>query len=45
VKPALTAAGLEYRKPYAMRPTFISECIAAGIATFEIARIAGTSVL
>jgi integrase len=44
-KPALTAAGLDYRKPYALRHTFISECIAAGIATFEIARMAGTSVL
>jgi integrase len=43
-KHSLTAAGLEYRKPYALRHTFISECIAAGIATFEIARIAGTSV-
>ena len=44
-KPALTAAGLDYRKPYALRHTFISECIAAGIPTFEIARMAGTSVL
>ncbi len=44
-KPALTTAGLEYRKPYALQHTFISECIAAGIATFEIARMAGTSVL
>lgn len=44
-KPALTAAGLDYRKPYSLRHTFISECIAAGIATFEIARMAGTSVL
>jgi integrase len=44
-KPAVTAAGLEYRTPYALRHTFISEAIAAGIATFEIARIAGTSVL
>ncbi len=44
-KPALTAAGLENRKPYSLRHTFISECIAAGIATFEIARMAGTSVL
>ena len=43
--PALAAAGLDYRKPYAMRHTFVSECIAAGIATFEIARMAGTSVL
>lgn len=44
-KPALTAAGLDYRKPYALRHTLISECIAAGIATFEVARMAGTSVL
>jgi integrase len=44
-KPALTAAGLDYRTPYAMRHTFISEAIAAGIATFEVARMAGTSVL
>ena len=44
-KPALEAAGIPYRKPYALRHTFISECIAAGIATFEIARMAGTSVL
>jgi integrase len=44
-KPALRAAGLAHRSPYAMRHTFISECIAAGIPTFEIARIAGTSVL
>jgi integrase len=44
-KPSLTAAGLDYRKPYALRHTFVSECIAAGIATFEIARMAGTSVL
>ena len=41
-EPALTAAGLEYRKPYSPRHTFISECIAAGIATFKIARMAGT---
>jgi integrase len=44
-KPAVKAAGLEYRTPYALRHTFISEAIAAGIATFEIARMAGTSVL
>src|SRR5439155_17778639 len=44
-KPALTAAGLAYRIPYALRHTFISEAIAAGIPTFEIARMAGTSVL
>ena len=28
-KPALTAAGIEYRTPYAMRHTFISEALAA----------------
>jgi integrase len=39
------AAGLEYRTPYALRHTFISEAIAAGISTFEISRMAGTSVL
>ena len=44
-KPALQAAGLDHRTPYALRHTFVSECIAAGIATFEIARMAGTSVL
>lgn len=44
-KPALRAAGIPYRKPYVLRHTFISECIAAGIATFEIAHMAGTSVL
>jgi integrase len=44
-KPAPQAAGLDYRTPYALRHTFVSECVAAGIATFEIARMAGTSVL
>jgi integrase len=44
-KPALRAAGLLYRSPYALRHTFISEAIAAGIPTFEISRMAGTSVL
>jgi hypothetical protein len=29
----------------AVRHTFVSEAIAAGIPTFEIARMAGTSVL
>jgi len=44
-KPALRAAGLLYRSPYALRHTFISEAIAGGIPTFEISRMAGTSVL
>jgi integrase len=43
-KPALRAAGLEYRRPYAMRHTFASFGIAAGIPVFELARMMGTSV-
>jgi integrase len=43
--PALRAAGLEHRPVYACRHTFAANCIAAGIATFEIARVMGTSVL
>lgn len=43
--PALRAAGLEHRTPYSMRHTFASNAIAAGIPTFEIARVMGTSVL
>ena len=42
--PAVRAAGLEHRTPYAMRHTFASFAIAAGIATFEIARMMGTSI-
>jgi integrase len=41
---ALRAAGLAYRAPYALRHTFASFSIAAGIPTFEIARLMGTSV-
>ena len=44
-KPALRAAGIRPPHAFALRHTFVSECIAAGIATFEIARMAGTSVL
>jgi integrase len=43
--PALRAAGIAHRTPYALRHTFASNAIAAGIATFEIARVMGTSVL
>jgi integrase len=43
--PAVRAAGLTHRTPYAMRHTFASVAIAAGIPTFEIARMMGTSVL
>jgi integrase len=42
--PAVEAAGLEHRTPYAMRHTFASFAIAAGIPTFEIARMMGTSI-
>jgi integrase len=42
--PAVTAAGLEHRSPYAMRHTFASFAIAAGLPTFEIARMMGTSI-
>lgn len=42
-RPALRAAGLEYRTPYALRHTFASFAIAAGIQTFEIAGMMGTS--
>jgi hypothetical protein len=42
--PAVKAAGLEHRTPYAMRHTFASFAIAAGIPSFEIARMMGTSV-
>jgi len=43
--PAVKGAGLTHRTPYAMRHTFASVAIAAGIPTFEIARMMGTSVL
>jgi integrase len=43
--PAVKAARLSHRTPYAMRHTFASVAIAAGIPTFEIARMMGTSVL
>lgn len=44
-RPALEAAGLAHRKPYALRHAFIREANAVGVPTFEIARLAGTSVL
>jgi integrase len=42
--PALRAAGLPHRGPYAMRHTFASWAIAAGLPTFEIAATMGTSL-
>jgi integrase len=43
-KPALKAAGVAYRPPYALRHSFASWSIAAGVGLFELARIMGTSV-
>jgi integrase len=42
--PAVKAAGLEHRTPYAMRHTYAAFAIAANIPTFMIARFMGTSV-
>ncbi|HEY5659934.1 MAG TPA: hypothetical protein VIR59_04020, partial [Gaiellaceae bacterium] len=42
--PALDAAEIERRGPYALRHTFATEALAAGISVFELARVIGTSV-
>jgi integrase len=42
--PAVRAAGLEHRSPYALRHTYASFAIAAGVSLFELARFMGTSV-
>jgi integrase len=42
--PAVKAAGLEHRSPYALRLTFAPFAIAAGIGLFELSRLMGTSV-
>jgi integrase len=42
--PALRACGLQHRGPYAMRHTFASWAIAAGLPTFEIGATMGTSL-
>lgn len=42
--PALKAAGLEHRTPYALRHTYATWSIAAGIGLYELARLMGTSV-
>ena len=42
--PAVRAACLEHRPPYALRHSFAAWSIAAGIGLFELARIMGTSV-
>ena len=43
--PALGAAGLARRGPYALRHTFVTNALAAGVPIFDVARYAGTSVL
>ena len=42
--PAVKAAGLEHRPPYALRHTYASFSIAAGVSLFALARRMGTSV-
>ncbi len=43
-EPAVKAAGLAHRPPYALRHTYASFAIAAGIGLFELSRLMGTSV-
>jgi len=40
---AVRAAGLERRVPYALRHTYASLSIAAGVSLFELSRFMGTS--
>lgn len=42
--PALDAAGISRRGPYALRHTFATEALAAGISTFELSRLMGSSI-
>jgi integrase len=42
--PALGLAGVEQRGPYALRHTFATQALAAGVSTFELARVMGTSI-
>jgi integrase len=42
--PAVRAAGLAHRPPYAMRHTYASFSIAAGVSLFSLSRRMGTSV-
>jgi integrase len=42
--PAVRAAGLEHRSPYALRHCYATFAIAAGVSLFELARFMGTSV-
>ena len=40
----LDAAGVDYRSPYALRHTYATDCIAAGLPLFTLARRMGTSL-
>ena len=40
----LDSAGIAKRGPYHLRQTFATEALAAGISTWELARLMGTSV-
>ena len=42
--PALEAAGITKRGPYHLRHTFATEALAAGVSTFELSRVMGTSI-
>ena len=42
--PALEAAGISKRGPYHLRHTFATEALAAGVSTFELSRVMGTSI-
>jgi integrase len=42
--PAVRAAGLAHRSPYALRHTYATFAIAASVSLFELARFMGTSV-
>lgn len=42
--PALKAAGVRVRGPYATRHTFATNALAAGVSIFDLSRLMGTSV-
>lgn len=42
-KPILFELGIEYRKPYQMRHTFITQCLEAGVDVKDVARLVGNS--
>jgi len=39
--PLLTKLGIDYRKPYTSRSTFISHCLAKGMNPMVVAQITG----